>query len=307
MTNVLSGAELAAFEANSTGLEIVAAAKEGRIPLPYMDTLCMRFAEVGEKSVGMYMPVAAAFKNERGLTHSGAIVSLADAAGGLAARATLPVGKSYLVSSFFAAFHAEPCRNITDLTAIANVVQGYSEGSNTITTSVDIHDNMSDGTPLATAILTNAVLTRPPASREGTPAVKPDIEPVMSSPDFAPVAGNPFLATIGAQGHKSDPSQLQILPNSGLHNSIGTMHGGAILSTLIGAANQFVGTTLRDGQTTRLSSIHAFYLRAVHDSSKPVIARASSIKPGSIVSTVRAELGDAHKPSATADIGYTVS
>ncbi len=281
-----------------SGLEIVQASMSGDIRVPLMDTMGMVYESVDEHAVSIALPVETKILNERGVVHSGALFSVMDAAGGLAARATLPKGKSYLVSGFQASLASRLTGTEGRLIARASVVTGYEEGLSNILTNVQLSDE--HGRILAQAQLSNAVLDASPAS-----SVQEDTDALKNQ--FNLEADVPFLNTLGIANDPQCLSSILLQPSSHLNNSIGTVHGGVILTAMAAAANRHVQASLRDGQCVNMSSISALYLRAVQNSSDPVIAKASTIKPGSTVSSVRAILGGQGKASATADIGYTVS
>lgn len=281
-----------------SGLEIVQASAKGDIRVPLMDTMGMVYEGVYEDSVRIALPVSDKILNERGVAHSGALFSVMDAAGGLAARVTLPKGKSYLVSGFQASLANRLTGDEEKLVARASVVKGYEEGSNNVSTHVQLSDET--GRIVAQAQLSNAVLNASPAA------------PAQNNTGgfqsfFNSKSGISFFSTLGIMDDPECQSSVLLRPSAHLNNSIGTVHGGVILSAMAAAANRHVQASLKEGQRVDMSSISALYLRAVHNADDPIAARASTIKPGSTVSSVRATLVDCGKTAATADIGYTVS
>lgn len=292
---ILKGTALGAFEAQSTGLEIVAAIANGRIQVPYMQTLGIEFLGRVEKGhVELILPVADWLIEEDGRIPSGAMLSIMDAAGGLAARSILPVGKSYLVASFQAAATNESMESrIGQLHAIARVQSSMGVDEGLILAEVDLRDHR--GRLLSKAILQNAILTVPPAKR--TDEAETDIEYSVIKPvSFADMLG--LVQT---------DEGIHIRPNKRLHNSIGTMHGGAILSALAEAAYRGEVVNTLKGQTcARLSNISATYLRPVTDDLGNITAAAYPVKPGSIISSAGARLGLVGKELAKGECGFRV-
>jgi uncharacterized protein (TIGR00369 family) len=293
---ILKGKALGDFEAHSTGLEIVNAMAQGRIQVPYMQTLGMEFLGTVDKGhVELVLPVANWLREEDGRIPSGAMLSIMDAAGGLAARSILPIGKSYLVASFQAAATNQSMeRGIDQLQAIATIDDPETTDG-LIMACVKLCDER--GRILSRAILQNATLNTPPAPRKDEPEQEPAIEHARVTPvSFADMLG---LA-------RTDEGVF-IQTKRGLHNSIGTMHGGAILSALAEAAYRGeVVKTLRDQTYARLCNISATYLRPVTDDLRTVAAVAYPVKPGSIISSAGARLGPAGKELAKGECGFRV-
>jgi uncharacterized protein (TIGR00369 family) len=294
---ILKGRALGDFEAQSTGLEIVRAMAQGRIQVPYMQTLGMEFlGTVDEGHVELVLPVADWLREEDGRIPSGAMLSIMDAAGGLAARSILPKGKSYLVASFQAGATNESMDDkIENLHAIATVRSGMGAEEGLILARVELRDGR--GRLLGDAMLQNAILSTPPASRKDEPGQEPAIEHAR----VTPVSFADMLGLV-----QSDEG-VSIQTSTKLHNSIGTMHGGAILSALAEAAYRGeVVKTLRDQTYARLCNISATYLRPVTDDLRTVAAVAYPVKPGSIISSAGAGLGPAGKELAKGECGFRI-
>ena len=133
-----------------TGLEVVSAIAEGRLPSPPIASLVgFDRLDVREGEVTLTLSPAELHYNPLGTVHGGVISTLLDTVAGCAVHTTLPVGAAYTSLDLAVKFLRPVTVRTGDVTAIGSVVH---RGKRTALAQAVLSD--AEGTLLATATST---------------------------------------------------------------------------------------------------------------------------------------------------------
>jgi uncharacterized protein (TIGR00369 family) len=179
-------------------------------------------------------PVAAHLLRDDGALRAGAVLTMLDNVGGICAGlASLPDG--WVVSTNLAARVLVPAR-VGPLRIDAHVLR---RGRNNVVTSVDIHDEGTDDSTVASGVLTSAILV----PEQGPPVWN---RPVVIDPDAgsgAPAA-IPMREWLGVRATNETTVEIDLADE--LRNPWGILHGGVVASLIDFATEHSTGAPAAD-------------------------------------------------------------
>jgi uncharacterized protein (TIGR00369 family) len=170
------------------------ALRAGVDPAPYFKVLGMRCTSVGDGIATFEMPATAAHYNPNGVTHGGAISSLADSAMGFAVFSTCGPGETFTTAEL----HLNFIRAVTEASGnLRSTGRVVSRGQQLVIAEAEVFDSQQQ--LVARASSTNVILKRRPAMVPTQPAdattAPPTAEPAFRpGPAPAPL-GNPEPVT----------------------------------------------------------------------------------------------------------------
>jgi uncharacterized protein (TIGR00369 family) len=143
-----------------TGRDLLETAlRTGVDPAPYFKVLGMRCTSVSDGAATFEMPATAAHYNPNGVTHGGAITSLADSAMGFAVFSTCAAGESFTTAEL----HINFIRPITEASGVMRSVgRVISRGQQLVVADAEVFDQQNQ--LVARASSTNMILQRRPSS-----------------------------------------------------------------------------------------------------------------------------------------------
>ncbi|HEX3630301.1 MAG TPA: alpha/beta fold hydrolase [Candidatus Dormibacteraeota bacterium] len=170
------------------------ALRAGVDPAPYFKVLGMRCTSVGDGIATFEMPATAAHYNPNGVTHGGAISSLADSAMGFAVFSTCGPGETFTTAEL----HLNFIRAVTEASGtLRSTGRVVSRGHQLVIADAEVFDSQQQ--LVARASSTNVILKRRPAMVPTQPAdattAPPTAEPAVRPGPVPAPQGSPEPVT----------------------------------------------------------------------------------------------------------------
>ncbi|TMD40335.1 MAG: alpha/beta fold hydrolase [Chloroflexi bacterium] len=192
-----------------TGRDLLETAlRTGVDPAPYFKVLGMRCIAVADGSATFEMPATAEHYNPNGVTHGGAISSLADSAMGFAVFSTCAAGESFTTAEL----HINFIRPVTEGSGILRSTgRVINRGQQLVVAEAEVYDEQNQ--LVARASSTNMILQRRRATRDSTidetappitapaptpapPPVQPAVPPAMLARQPTPTVSPPLTTEL---------------------------------------------------------------------------------------------------------------